>query len=114
MLFNYYINDLIIELKILSKKNVYFYADDIALICLTADILTKQILIIQQWGIYNHMNINYKKSGILQISPLQKRYYRELEHIKNIPIVQQYKYLGIIINNDIKPNDHLKYLKDKI
>ena len=64
MLFNYYINNLIIELKKTSKL-IYLYADDIALICKTETHLKKQIKVIENWCEEYKMNINYNKSGIL-------------------------------------------------
>ena len=36
------------------------------------------------------------------------------EHIENIPIVSNYKYLGIIFDELINFNAHIKHVKEKV
>lgn len=56
-----FFDDLLIELeKLIGKRNVLCYADDLLLICLTNDIMLKAKAIIDQWSLNNKITINYK------------------------------------------------------
>ena len=52
--------------------------------------------------------INYKKSGIFLCKQKNKN---ELKEVEGIPVVQEYKYLGILINNKGKLNNHIRELQ---
>ena len=57
--------------------------------------------IIFNWCITNKMELNKKKSGILQIVRNKNNQWRQSQ-INGIPIVDEYKYLGIWFDNKMK------------
>ena len=57
--------------------------------------------IIFKWCITNKMELNKKKSGILQIVRNINNQWRQTQ-INGIPIVNEYKYLGIWFDNKMK------------
>ena len=61
------------------------------------------------------MKINLEKSGIIMWKDKnQKRKAIEKEHIEGIPVVSQYKYIGIIFDHKLSFIQHLEYIKEKI
>ena len=59
------------------------------------------------------MIINKKKSGIIKFKKKDSNQPQEQE-IEGIPIVKQYKYLGIIIDQKMSMEPQLEFLKNKI
>ena len=59
--------------------------------------------------------INAEKSGIIQWKHKKNRR-QEVEkvRVKGIPIVQKYKYLGIMLDTQLDFKDHLEYIEEKI
>ena len=86
--------------------DVYAYADDLAVVGREEVRAKEAIDIIEKWTERNDMIINRKKSGIMF---LKKRDYKksrkEYDHIMDIPIVKEYKYLGIWMD------DHFSFTK---
>jgi hypothetical protein len=108
MLFDIYIDDLLDDLKEHSTA-VYAFADDIG--TLAEDLLHLHRIFdcIAKWSKEKHIEINYKKSGILIINDngLNR------STIGGYPVVESYKYLGIDIDSKMKPNNHLRKLNTK-
>ncbi|MFO0359348.1 MAG: RNA-directed DNA polymerase, partial [Flavobacteriales bacterium] len=100
ILFNVMIDDLISDLSMLAF-DVLGYADDIAVICRTRDELENVIRMVESWSKTNSIEINRKKSGILVI-----RGHDEAKSILDIPVVQRYKYLGILIDKQLNCKAH--------
>ena len=109
MLFNIYINDLIITIKN-NAYDVLAYADDIAVITKNYDELINTMKIIENWAENNDMNINKKKCGILVVKGLNNK----IDNIYGYPIKNTYKYLGITINNNLDPMAHLYSVNRKL
>ena len=112
ILFNLFINDLLItyeEENIITRA----YADDIVWIWNSSEQTMKAIQIMKTWWENNGMAINGKKSGIMRIL-------RRIGKVKptkndlNIPEVRSYKYLGVLINQSCKVDDHWKFIKTKV
>ena len=109
MLFNIYINDLINNLD----KNVFeilAYADDIAIICKNKNELLNSMEIIDKWALNNNIKINKNKSGIII---LQHNNNKD-KNINGYPLKNQYKYLGITLNYNIDPTNHLYNINKKL
>ena len=109
LLFNLFINDLLIMYEILGIK-VRAYADDIAWIWTSDEQLQFAISIINQWCISNKMKINSSKSGLMKIL-LRKSKCKGISNELNIPEADSYRYLGAIINQTLKFNIHENYLR---
>ena len=103
MLFNIYINDLIAEI---DKKcfEILAYADDIAIICKDLKELNIAMDLVENWGKSNKVIVNKKKSGIFI---LNRRAYGEDDNIRGYPLKNWYKYLGITMNYNLDPTNHL-------
>ena len=97
LLFNIYIDDLVVELK---KKSfdVLAYADDIAVIC-DKNQLDQCIDVLDKWSTVNKIDINRKKSGILVFGPTPPL--TEDSRYRDYPIVRSYRYLGIWVNDNL-------------
>ena len=105
-------NDLIKELKE-KKLEALAYADDLAIIGVGKTELKKAITTTERWIARNRMKMNKKKSGIIfhtKQGPLPKEYNQDFE---DIPVVEKYKYLGILINRTMTMTDHLDYIVHK-
>ena len=59
------------------------------------------------------MKINEKKSGYLRILKRRGKTFSIANEL-NIPEVSEYKYLGILINQSLKPTNHQNYIKAKV
>ena len=64
------------------------------------------------------MTINKKKSGIMlhrgKLKATSTCNGTQVHNISQIPIVDTYKYLGILIDKHLNFQAHLNYIKDKI
>ena len=102
LLFDIYINDLIIKLNENSYE-VLAYADDLAIIVEGRSSLNNIFDILDKWSIENGIKINKLKSGIMLIKGTEND-----EYIRDYPVIKEYKYLGILINNKLGINKHNK------
>jgi hypothetical protein len=108
LLFNLYINDLVDELSGLAF-DVLAYADDIAVLCRNRKELDKVINTVEQWSNRNLIGVNKKKSGIMCIQGKAKE-----KTIRDYPVVKEYKYLGILINDKLRCDSHITNINDKL
>ena len=109
LLFNLYINDLMIAYKlqgIFSRA----YADDVICICNSKEQLSQAISIMMEWSLKNEMEINKDKSGIMRVL-LRKGKCHGIDNTLQIPEVDSYWYLGIRIDQSLKMKDHDERLK---
>ena len=108
VLFDLYIDDLI---RILSEYtyDCLAYADDLAIICQSEEILTRVMNDIQKWSDNNKIRINKSKSGIMMISGIENR-----EEINGYPIVSEYRYLGVLITNKMGIKKHIGIIDNKL
>ena len=108
ILFNLYINDLIIELDN-SAFEVLAYADDLCVICENRNELIRVIKNIDKWCNNNGISVNKKKSGIMIIKGK-----KEFSEFGGYPIIEQYKYLGVLIDKNMSIEKHIKMINDRI
>jgi len=88
---------------------VLAYADDTAVVFLSKEQLRKIIRTIESWCDANKMELNRLKSGII---------FLENNNLvgttfAGFPVVQNYKYLGFLINRQLDPTPQLKEIKDR-
>ena len=109
-LFNLYIDDLITALASASSK-VLAFADDIAFFAKDLTELKRAMGTIERWSTRSGIEMNYEKSGIMAIRVDRRTPQFRASKICNVPVVSQYKYLGLVIDDcgDMKPlNQTLK------
>ena len=104
ILFDLYVNDLLVELGQMVKEiNVKAFADDIMAICYGRE-QTKQVIdTITKWAEANSMEVNTEKSQIVQLrrSTKEKSMIRQIGGLKT---VDSYKYLGIPFDMTLSMN----------
>ena len=108
ILFNLYINDLITEINEVAFETLA-YADDICLICTDMVQLNTSMKIIEVWCNNNGIATKKNKSGILVV-----RGNINSSNIEGYPVVDQYKYLGMLIDGNLKINKHIGNIDKKI
>mgnify|MGYP003293343765 CR=1 FL=1 len=109
ILFNLFINDLLIELKEVTFCALG-YADDTAAVCVGGTQADDAIETTTKWSEKNKIQLNKRKSAILPIfedSPKDKDYL-------GFPIVKSYKYLGVLINFRLKCFEHITKVAERI
>ena len=99
ILFKFYINSLLRNLEI---NNTWFKAYDDYIVIAVNDIkeINSKFEIVLDWWKYYEIELNPSKSGILRILNRTGKT-KGFTNIANIPEAMEYKYLGIIINQNI-------------
>ena len=110
LLFNVYINDLLLELE----KNYFIkaYADDLVVGLTNPNDLDECLDIINRWSTKNDIKINANKSGLLRILGWKGKII-DLMNKMNIPEVEDYNYLGVCIDQSLKFRKECCKLKSK-
>lgn len=108
-LFNIYINDLIVDLEKIGL--VFAFADDIVCGCYGQQELDQTINCLENWTKTNLIDINYSKSGIMAIRKDKRTPSLRTNAYRNFPIVNSYKYLGVMIDDSLKFDIELQYKK---
>ena len=117
-LFNIYIEDLLKKLENLNIniEDLFAYADDLLILCYSPSELHNTIIAISNWCELNSLKLNTLKSGILEVLPRKGNIRPNLQvdsKFNNIPIVDTYKYLGVIFEQKLTHKSHLKWLKSR-
>lgn len=107
-LFNIFINDLVPEINALGlgvqfdnrSISILLYADDIILLSETEEGLQKMLDCVYSWSKKNKIKFNASKSNIVHFRSKRQARTTFKFHLGNVVLntVQQYKYLGIILN----------------
>jgi len=111
------------EYMILSEKNTFAFADDIAIHLYgptssrALQYYTRSLIpVIQKISSHWGLRLNLKKCGLMPLFNTKNRWnymcFNEL--FCGIPIVSSYKYLGIVLNSNLTVNDHVKFITKKI
>jgi predicted transcriptional regulator len=85
------------------------YADDLAVICKDKNQLVLSIKAIDIWSENNDILVNRKKSGIFMIT----KGVREKD-ISEYPIVREYKYLGVIMDENLNCLLYIRAVNKKL
>ena len=124
-LFKVYVDDLSVTLNSLKIGcyisdfiiNHIMYADDIVLISPSSAGLDILLKFCNQYGIQNDIKFNSKKSAILPFLPVDKKKIRiptfELNN-ENIPIVDNFRYLGHILSSDSSDDLDIQRQRKKV
>jgi hypothetical protein len=122
--FSIYLEDLIDELEkedlILNvddlRTGIVLFADDIILLCRSKETLNRALEICDEYGSkleikYNPNKTKYKIFGTKKQRSEQPKIYlsgKAIEKVSNV------KYLGVIINENLSNEDHLKERRNKL
>ena len=121
LLFAIYINDLP---KVLRNTTVTLFADDTAIYCSSQSARDLQTMLNQdldrlaQWLYEHKLTLNISKSKFMLIGgPRKLNTLEEFTLIikeKELDRVNSFKYLGVIINENLSWTDHVDYIKTKV
>jgi len=95
------------------------YADDLMIICPDQSKLESAINIIKKWSADNSMILNNNKSGIIEFRPRRSKPSKNFQigkqnpNICGIPIVSQYRYLGLMLNPTLHLNQQINIVFKK-
>jgi hypothetical protein len=118
LLFNIFLDDLLRTTG--QNKSEEFqqfgFADDLLFASTDLCEIERTIDEITEWCSKTGMALNKSKSGILTIFPKKPNDEnpQPIDHIKEIPLVEKYKYLGIVIDKNASLNLHMNDLKKKV
>ena len=105
MLYDLYINELINELDE-NSFNALAYVNDLCALSDSKNQLINKLNIIEKWTELN--NISKSVINIL------KNNNEENDNIDGYPLTNEYKYLGIIINDKMNIQKHIGYINKKL
>lgn len=115
LLFNIVLNELMIKLKerLRNRVDLYGYADDLLIVAKDLESIKSTIDTIKLWGKESNLKLNKKKCGLIILFD-KKEYFKEVNDIEGVPRVTSYKYLGLIIDDKLKFDIHIKKMRKKI
>ena len=77
------------------------FADDIVAVPIGERLLARTIEATEAWAKANGMEINKDKSGIIMIRADRRTPKHKEAQIKGYPVVTEYKYLGVMIDDSV-------------
>ena len=98
-----YINDLIEDLDYIAFE-ILAYADDLCVLCQDKNELLRAIKRIDKWSKENGINVNRKKI----------RGVEQNDNVEGYPILNEYKYLGILIDKKLNIQNHIGLINKKL
>ena len=119
LLFNIFIDDLFDNVP--QQIRYSLYADDAALWCTAADCdrsvshLQTSISILENWSRRNGLQFSTEKSIAMVFSrqTTAKPSFRLHIYNNNIPYVNSFKFLGVVLDRNLSMAQHIKYIKAK-
>ena len=93
----------------LEGITAYMYADDVVVIGGDLEVV-RAIQVIEEWSNDNNMTINKSKCGILPVTI--SRFTTERD-VNGYPVVESYKYLGLVMNGRLDLKEHCKLINKK-
>ena len=99
----------------ISREGILVYADDLLVLCDNQEQLEKVIKLLKSEFQSVGLIMNNKKSAIIEFrnrhSKIQKL---KVTSFGDIPVVNQYRYLGLIFDQKLSINAHLYHINKKI
>ena len=92
-----------------NSYEVLTFADDLAKIVGGRNTLSNIFNILEKWTEINGIKVNKNKSGIMLIKGIE-----EDVEIEGYPVISEYKYLGIMIDNKLKITKHIGNIDKKL
>ena len=122
LLFNIYINDLV---NTLNELDIILFADDSCLysshqnLNILIDTINNELSIVQNWLNTNKLTLNLQKSHYLIFSRTEKQLQNQIIppiQINNFNLerVNSTKFLGVILQSNLKWDIHIKNITSKI
>jgi exonuclease III len=87
-----------------------WYADDIVLLAESADELREMMVVVDEYCFKWRCSANAKKSGVMIVGEAPKNAPVFTLNGEIVPIVETYKYLGVVFNSSWNWNDHVDYV----
>jgi len=112
-LFLIYAKSLLKELQLggWAIDDLLGFADDHLVISITKGMLRKAIKMVQEWCREANIKLNPDKSGVMEVTPKGVSPSLELgSKFEGIPVVQEYKYLGITLDDKMNGRRHIEKL----
>ncbi|MFM7851446.1 MAG: RNA-directed DNA polymerase, partial [Flammeovirgaceae bacterium] len=107
--FDIYIDDLL-DMAEKECHTPLAFADDTAFICSDMNQLIATTKTLEYWANENKIEINKKKSGILIVNDDSA----DPNSIEGYSVVNEYKYLGILLDNKLNPKRHISSINAKL
>lgn len=115
-MFIIYVNDLCKA----TEMDIYQYADDTTLICTgryagVQEILTKELLALQDWFSVNGLSMNISKTGILEFKTSNVSSVANIQfNSQNLPFLDSVTFLGVKIDTKLNWRSHILNLSKKL
>ena len=113
-MFNIFINDLWTEIP--DDVELFAFADDLACIIEGEEKLDEIINALIDYCVLNKLEINHGKSGLMMVRLDTRTKGPEkfpVDNYRNFPLVTEYSYLGITINDTLGFTEDIKERKRK-
>ena len=95
-----YIDDLVHDLN-QGDLTCLAFADDLVVHCPSTEDLHMAIDLTKKWSIDFEIAVNFSKSAIMKIRVDGRTRDHGPKEFNSIPVVNSYKYLGIVIDNSL-------------
>jgi len=114
-LFNIYIDDLLWSLaRLIGDDNVFAFADDLLYVTCGPTETEGAESLLDKWCAENYMEVNDDKSKVLVLCKKKGIKTLNIKKIGKYEIVEQYKYLGIVIDCSLTLDGYISQLKSKL
>ena len=112
-LYSIFVNPLLLKL---TRLNIYHaaFADDLIVHAKTEGELIRAIHTIEDWCKAYDISINYSKSGIIMPNLQNRQYLHVPSSILHFPVVQQYKVLGVYIDQSASCSFQINQIEEKV
>ena len=111
-LFDIYTEELLSQIERINHINledILSYADDLLIICDNVNQLRAVIKTVKEWSLENNLKLNMSKSGIVEFCHRNQRNSKLPNEIENIPVLQDYKYLGLKLDSKLTMKSQILY-----
>jgi hypothetical protein len=94
---------------------ILVYADDLLVLSDVITIISKSVRTIQIWSENNGMMLNKQKSDLIGFKGRRQRnsLLKLRELFEGIPVVDQYRYLGLTLNSKLTLKDQISFISRK-